>query len=74
MEILWRSISVLSIFLPRIRQHSWKEYNQEEKKKNLHAGSKELENVRGVLEYELVMHFKCGLEFHTFFFSLPHLN
>lgn len=43
-------------------------------KKNLHAGSKELENVRGVLEYELVMHFKCGLEFHTFFFSLPHLN
>lgn len=41
----------------------------EEKKKGiLHTGSKELENVRRVLEYELVMRFKCGLEFHTFFF------
>lgn len=40
---------------------------------NLLTGSKEMENVTGVLEYELVMHFKCGLEFHTFF-SLPRLN
>lgn len=42
---------------------------EKKKKGDLLTGSKEMENVAGVLEYELVMHFKCGLEFYTFFFS-----